>query len=33
MSDVSRCLVSGVVRGFPRAVEGDNADGITQLVT
>lgn len=33
MRDVSRCLVSGVVRGFATAVEGANDDGITQLVT
>lgn len=33
MTDVSRCLVSGVVRGFPTAVVGENVDGITHLVT
>lgn len=29
----SRCLLSGTVRGFATAVDGDNPDGITQLVT
>ena len=28
-----RCLVSGTVAGFPVAVEGDNPNGITQIVT
>ena len=29
----SRCLLSGTVRGFPQAVDGQNAGGVTQLVT
>ncbi|MGI8938884.1 MAG: glycosyl hydrolase family 28-related protein [Iamia sp.] len=29
----SRCLLSGAVRGFPTAVDGDNPGGVTQLVT
>lgn len=33
LRDTSRCLLSGTVRGFPQAVDGDNPDGITQLVT
>lgn len=33
MDGTSRCLVSGTVRGYPVAVEGENVDGITQLVT
>ncbi|HEU5150061.1 MAG TPA: right-handed parallel beta-helix repeat-containing protein [Iamia sp.] len=29
----ARCYLSGVVTGFPVAVEGENPDGITQIVT
>lgn len=33
LRDTSQCLLSGTVRGFATAVDGDNPGGVTQLVT